>query len=235
METLITQMAHGQKLGAVLSQGVRRAAGIIGKGAERYAAHVHGLELTAYHPSHIMGTALGYVVSSRGGDYNNVYASLEYRWSEEKATKEFGTGQALDIHGISGKGLLVKRAVLVNIVLDCLGICKVPALSLLATFDLEEEALLTTALTGKNVSPAMLFHSGERIGAMEQLFNLRHAPEKMDVKLPQLFMDKENSMLTRENLQQMLSTYYDVMGWDDEGNPKPETLKVLGIDMPEIM
>jgi aldehyde:ferredoxin oxidoreductase len=233
METLIRQMAYAEKFGAILSQGVRQAARTIGKGAGRYAAHVHGLELTAYHPGHIMGTALGYVVSSRGGDYNNVYASLEYRWSREEAIKEFGTDQALDIHDITGKGPLLKRAVLVNIVLDCLGICKVPALSLLAAFDLEEEALLTDALVGTNVSPEMLFRAGERIAAMEQLFNLRHTPEKVDVKLPRAFMDKENSMLTSQNLQKMLTAYYDAMGWDDTGYPKPETLKALDIDMLE--
>lgn len=233
METLIRQMAHGKKLGAILSQGVRQAARTIGKGADRYAIHVNGLELTAYHPGHIMGTALGYAVSSRGGDYNNIYASLEYRWSRDEAIKEFGTDQALDIHDVSGKGPLLKRAVIVNIVLDCLGICKIPALSLLATFDLEEEAELTAALICTPVSPKVFFHAGERIAAMERLFNLCHAPGKMSNNLPQQLMDQENSMLTTENLQSMLKAYYDAMGWDDAGYPKPETLKSLDIEVSE--
>ena len=233
MEILIRQMAYGEKLGAILSQGVRQAANTIGKGSERYAIHVNGLELTAYHPSHIMGTALGYAISSRGGDYNNVYASLEYRWTREEAIKEFGADQALDIHDISGKGPLLKRAVLVNIVLDCLGICKVPALSLLATFDLEEEAALTAALIRRPILPKALFHVGQRIAAMERLFNLRHVPGKMGNNLPEELMDKENSMLTSENLQSMLKSYYEAMGWDDSGFPKPDTLKELGIDTTE--
>jgi aldehyde:ferredoxin oxidoreductase len=66
METLINQMAAGEGLGRILAQGVRRAAETIGKGAHRYAAHVKGLELTAYHPAAILGSALGYAVSSRG-------------------------------------------------------------------------------------------------------------------------------------------------------------------------
>jgi aldehyde:ferredoxin oxidoreductase len=70
---------------------VRRAAEIIGKGAHRYAAHVKGLELTAYHPAAMLGSALGYAVSSRGGDYNNVYASLEHRWPAEKGADAFGS------------------------------------------------------------------------------------------------------------------------------------------------
>ena len=105
-----------------------------------------------------------------------------------------------------------------------------PALSLIAAFDLEEEALLTAALIDRPISPGTLFHAAERIAVMEQLFNLRHAPEKMDVKFPRTIMEKENSRLITENLKQMLSAYYDVMGWDDTGYPKPETLKALGID-----
>jgi aldehyde:ferredoxin oxidoreductase len=90
METLINQMAAGEGLGRILAQGVRRAAETIGKGAHRYAAHVKGLELTAYHPAAILGSALGYAVSSRGGDYNNVYASLEHRWPAEKGPMRSG-------------------------------------------------------------------------------------------------------------------------------------------------
>ena len=59
METLIRQMAYRKGLGALLSQGIRRAAAVFGRGSERYAPHVKGLELTGYHPYEIMGTALG--------------------------------------------------------------------------------------------------------------------------------------------------------------------------------
>ena len=65
METLIRQMAAGEGLGGLLAGGVRRAAQAIGHGAERCAAHVKGLELTAYHPAALLGSALGYAISSR--------------------------------------------------------------------------------------------------------------------------------------------------------------------------
>ncbi|MCK4768380.1 MAG: hypothetical protein KAS28_08325, partial [Desulfobacula sp.] len=131
MEKLLYQMIEGKGLGKILSLGVRKAAELIGNGAYKYAAHIKGLELTAYHPAAIMGTALGYAVSSRGGDYNNVYASLEYSWTKEEAVKEFGTREAVNIKSICAKGLLIKKAVTTNIIVDCLGLCKVPVLSLL--------------------------------------------------------------------------------------------------------
>ena len=158
MESIIRQMARNQgPLGTLLSQGVMRAAQIIGKGSEKFAAHVKGLELTAYNPGAIMGSALGYAISSRGGDYNNVYASLEYGWPPEKAMEAFGTTDAVDITLPGGKGALVKRAVLVNIMVDCLGLCKVPVLSLLGTFNLEYEASLVSGLIGETITPEKLF------------------------------------------------------------------------------
>ena len=96
MEALIRQMAAGEGLGRILAQGVKRAAAIIGKDSWKFAAHVKGLELTAYHPADMLGSALGYAVSSRGGDYNNVYASLEHRWPAQKGADAFGSADSVD-------------------------------------------------------------------------------------------------------------------------------------------
>ena len=228
METLITQMAFAEGFGALLSKGVRQAARVIGKGADQYAAHVKGLELSAYHPGSIMGTALGYAVSSRGGDYNNVYASLEYRWSKEQASRRFGNPEAVDIHATGGKGKLIRRAVLVNIVLDSLGLCKVPVLSMIGTFDLKGEAALASSLTGLTVTADELFEAGDRIASMERCFNLQQAPGMGADTLPAMFMDQPGSNLNQATLDAMISDYYAAMGWDECGNPDPGILKGTG-------
>jgi aldehyde:ferredoxin oxidoreductase len=230
METLIRQMAAGEGLGRILAQGVRRAAERIGKDAHRYAAHVKGLELTAYHPAAILGSALGYAVSSRGGDYNNVYSSLEHRWPARKGAEAFGSADAVDTRKPSGKGRLMRRAVLVNIVVDSLGLCKVPTLSLLGTFDLENEAVLASATTGLSWYADDLFRIGERVAAMERLFNLKHSPDLDDDRLPEMFFRDGDSVLTPQVLQQMIGEFYSAMGWDGNGRPLPATLAALGID-----
>ena len=229
MERLIRRVAAGEGLGRVLAQGVRRAAAAIGRGAEAYAAHVKGLELTAYHPAAILGSALGYAVSSRGGDYNNVYAAMEHRWSPEKGAAAFGSPDAVNLKKPSGKGRLVRRAVLVNIVIDSLGLCKVPALSLLGTFDLENEARLAAAITGLSISAADLFRIGDRIAAMERLFNLRHDPGMDADRLPAMFFQSSDPTLTPAVLQQMLLEFYAAMGWDAAGRPLDRTLAALDL------
>ena len=220
METLLHQIAAGEGLGKILGQGIRKTADYIGNGTFKHAAHVKGLELTAYHPSAIMGSALGYAVSSRGGDYNNVYASLEYSWTADEAEKEFGTRDAVDIKSIAAKGQLVKKAITTNILVDCLGLCKVPVLTLLKSFNLEHEVRLLQGLTGLQLTRADLFQTGERIAALEKLFNIRHAREDIEDSLPDMFFSPEGEPgLTRSKFETMLQEYYSAMGWSNKGIP----------------
>jgi aldehyde:ferredoxin oxidoreductase len=234
METIIRQMAYREGLGSILSQGVRRAAEIFGRGSKRYAPHVKGLELSGYHPYEIMGTALGYAISNRGGDFNDVYATLEYKWSSEKAAREFETPMAVDIRAIDGKAPLVKRAMLLTVVLDCLGLCKVPALCLIGAFDLEAEAELTSDLSGWSVNAKMLFLIGERIATMERLFNYKHGGGKSDDRIPEMFFERdytpgEDPSQPQAWIEPMKHAFYEAMGWDEEGWPKKEKLRDLGL------
>ena len=235
MEILIHQMVRQQGLGAILSQGVRRAARIIGRGAERYAPHVKGLEMAGYHPYHIMGTALGYAVASRGADFNDVYATLEYKWMPEKASEVFGTPEAVDLKSIRGKAELVRRARIVGTVLDSLGLCKVPALCLVCAFDLKMEAELTAAVSGLSVSVEDLFSAGERILNMERLFNLRMGAVAADDRLPDMFFHKaynsgEAPSQPAEWMEPMKKEFYEAMGWDENGIPTRAQLTKLGIE-----
>ena len=128
----------------------------------------------------------------------------------------------------SGKGKLIRRAVLVNIVLDSLGICKVPALSMIGAFDLKSEATLASSLSGLSVTADELFAAGDRIASMERSFNLRQAPGMAEDTLPSMFMDQPGSNLNQETLDVMISDYYTAMGWDESGNPDPDFLKGTG-------
>lgn len=229
METLIRQIASKQGFGAVLAQGVRRAAGTLGSEAERIAPHVKGLELPGYHPGHIMGTALGYMVSARGGDFSNVYASLEYTWPPERAEAAFGHRFSPHLEEIQGKAFLVRCAVLVNIALDCLGLCKVPALSLLRGFDLEAEAELARDLTGMEIRVEDLMAVGRRVADLERTFNVSNGAVARDDRLPAMFMSRGTDP---ERYESMLEEFYALMGWDEEGRPPEARTTGLQEDLP---
>ena len=234
MEALIRQMASGQGFGAVLGKGVRRAARIIGRGSEYYAAHVKGLELSGYHPDNMMGTALGYTVASRGADFNDVYSALEHKWMPDEPGDESGAPKAPNLKSIQGKAELVRKAMIIGTVMDSLGICKVPALSLISAYDLVAETELAAALTGQPVAVADLFAAGERIVNTERLFNLRCGAGADDDRLPDMFFDKEYNSgqapsKPSEWMEPMKKKFYSVMGWDAQGRPTAAKLAELGI------
>jgi aldehyde:ferredoxin oxidoreductase len=219
MREMILQMAAGTGLGGFLARGVRHAAAEIGRGADKYAAQVKGLELTAYHPAALLASALGYAISSRGGDYNNVYASLEHRWTPEMAAAAFGTAKAIDPAAWQGKGRLVHRAVLVNIMIDSLGICKVPALSMIGTFDLVPEAELTAAITGRPVVPEQLMAVAQQVATLERWINLRLGMRPDQDDLPEMFFQGPGPTIDRNDFLRMRDEFYEAIGWDCTGLP----------------
>ena len=234
METLMLRIAEREGFGDVLARGVRDAAEIIGKEAEKYAYHVKGVEIYGGDPRGMMGTALSYAVSLRGGDFTSVYPVPEFRYSPEQAEQEFGSRDAVDYQATRGKGALVKKCLLVSAVIDSLGICKVPALTIIGDFDLEKEAALTRALTGLDVSAADLFKIGERIVNLQKLINLELGATAADDTLPDKFLnepiaDGPASGQRVRDLKAMVGEFYRCMGWDEDGVPTKAKLKELGI------
>jgi len=234
MEALIRQMASGEGFGAILGKGVRRAAKIIGRGADYYAAHVKGLEMSGYHPDNMMGTALGYAVASRGADFNDVYSAIEHKWLPDEESEEFGAPKASDLTSIHGKAELVRRAMIVGTVVDSLGLCKVPTLSLISAYDLVAEVELATDLTEETFEVADLFAAGERIVNTERLINLRCGISDADDRLPDMFFDKDYKAGRKpskpsEWMEPMKKEFYRVMGWDEQGRPTAEKMAELGI------
>jgi len=235
MATMMHSIAMRKGFGAVLAEGVRRAAELVGGEAEAYAYHSKGLELTGYDPRGGMGTALGYAVSTRGGDFTSVYAVPEYRWGPEEGREWFGSEKAVDRLSVEGKGQLVKRAMVVSAALDALGLCKVPVLSIVCDYSLRDEAALTAALTGWEITADELALAGERIVNAERLINLRLGADMADDDLPDHFVedrvpDAGPTHGMTVDIERLRRDFYVAMGWDDKGMPKPEILRELGLE-----
>jgi len=64
---LIRKTAYRRGLGDLLSRGVKRMSQKLGKGSERFAMHVKGLELGGYDPRGARSLALVYACGPRGG------------------------------------------------------------------------------------------------------------------------------------------------------------------------
>ncbi|MHB1416780.1 MAG: aldehyde ferredoxin oxidoreductase C-terminal domain-containing protein, partial [Chloroflexota bacterium] len=233
MAAMLRKIARREGFGAILAEGVAAAARLIGRGAEAAAFHSKGLELTGYDPRGAMGTALGYAVSTRGGDFTSVYAVPEYRWDAQKGEQEFGNALSVDRFSPEGKGTLVRRTIAVSAALDSLGICKVPVLSVMGDFSLRAEAELAAAISGWDLSPSELLTAGERVVTAEKLFNIRHGAGLGDDRLPAFFnqvglAEDPNKNGTVE-VAPMVRDFYAAMGWDEEGRPTAARVAELGL------
>lgn len=231
MTTLLRQMAFREGFGAVLGDGVKAAAQKIGKGSEKYAMHVKGLELPGYDVRGAKAHGLNYATSYTGADHNRGYAFQEI----------FGIpipGE-VDRFAAKGKGLLTKwNQDVRSATCDCPTMCAflldmaVPAMATQNTADLLQ-AVTALPFTARQVEQI-----GERINNLAHAFNVREGFTRADDTLPERLMTEplkegasKGSLITPEDLKLMLDEYYTARGWDlDTGKPSTEKLKELKLD-----
>lgn len=218
MEELMLKIARQEGFGRVLGLGVREAAEVIGRGAREFAYHSKGLELPAYDPRGAKGTALGYAVSTRGADFTSVYTTPEFRLTPQEGKENYGDPASVDRLSERGKGALVKKSMIISAVLDSLGICKVPILSILGDYSLEQEAGLVRCLTGLDMNPSDLLEVGERVLGEEHQFNLRFGAREGDDRIPQWFSQNPVQMGPSRGhsveVSGMVREFRRLMRWD---------------------
>ncbi|MBF0234312.1 MAG: aldehyde ferredoxin oxidoreductase C-terminal domain-containing protein, partial [Desulfamplus sp.] len=236
MESLMIKIAHQEGFGKVLSQGVKRASEIIKKGSEKFAFQAKGVEIYGGDPRGSQIMALTYAISLRGGDFTSIYPIPAFRYSAEQAQNDFGTSQSINPLVTEGKGALIRKCLFVSAVIDSLGLCKVPALSILGRFDLENESTLIRAITGIDVSSKELFTIGERVINMQKMFNIACGATSQDDTLPDFFQTDslpEGAVKGEKvhGLSKMVQDFYHLMGWDENGVPTKAIMERLGISM----
>jgi aldehyde:ferredoxin oxidoreductase len=222
---LIEKIGKREGIGDVLAEGVRIAAKKIGKGAEKLAQHIKGLEVTGYDLRCLKTAALGFAVSFRGADHNRhgAYAfDVKGKVDRLKAEK--------------GRGKMVRDMEDMYAVIDSLIICKFSR----GTYykGLEEMAKLYNVVTGIEMSDKELKQCGERINTVARLINIREGLGRKDDTLPWKVMNVpipdegpvQGAVVTQKELNLLLDDYYVSRGWTLEGVPTAAKLKELGME-----
>ncbi|MFW9995077.1 MAG: aldehyde ferredoxin oxidoreductase family protein [Candidatus Odinarchaeota archaeon] len=221
MIKLLEMISKREGIGDILAEGSRKAAQIIGKGSERYAVHIKGLELPGYDVRGLKTAALSFGTSTRGachlrsGSYSPDMKGEVDRYKEE-----------------IGRGIIVKEREDLYSILDSLLVCKF----LRGTLSKEDLLHLYTLTTGHQITYEELMKAGERIYNLEKLFNLREGAKREDDLLPpRIYLDPipdgyaKGSVVSREGYDLMLDDYYECRGWTKEGVPTKEKLVELDI------
>ena len=225
MVELVHKIGKREGIGDILAEGVKRASEKIGKGAEKFANHIKGLEMTGYDIRGLKTAALGYAVSFRGADHNRHGAyGLDLKGTVDRFKVEKGRAKlVIDLENL-------------YTIIDSLIICKFSRGTYYEGF--KDLAKYYTLVTGIEMTPEELERTGERINNLGRLFNIREGFTRKDDHLPPKIMStpipddtvSKGSYITQEELDLMLDDYYATRGWTKEGVPTLEKLKELGLE-----
>jgi aldehyde:ferredoxin oxidoreductase len=247
---LVVKIARREGIGDVLAEGTRRAAQVIGRGADAYAMQVKGLELPRQEPRFAKGFGLGHATSNRGADHLYALPAIDLGGNWDTARKIFPSeivAELMDPANEKYKADMVIYGEHYSAVTDSLGICKFSTI--------EEYSLLPDDIAaglnalGIETTGAALLEIGERIVNLERLYNVREGFARADDYLPRRFTAEplelrasETDALTGktrlgnvirigriDDFDTMLDRYYRLRGWDSAGRPTAATLARLGL------
>jgi aldehyde:ferredoxin oxidoreductase len=211
-------------LGALLAEGSRRAAEVVGQGSIDFAPQVKGLEMPGYEPRTLQSMALGLAVNARGADHNR---SGAYEADLSGELDRFTGGEA---HVMAAVDTEDRAAVM-----DSMILCKF----LRGVFEepFPEWAGLLRGVTGWDLDAAELRATARRIVRAKRAFNLREGATAADDRLPARMLETSlelgsgrTATLTAERLQAMIAGYYEARGLTADGRIPPAGRAELLLD-----
>lgn len=222
---LIEKIGKREGVGNILAEGVKVAGEKIGRGAEKLAQHIKGVEVTGYDLRCLKTAALGFAVSFRGADHNRHGAyAFDVKGKVNRLVAE------------KGRGKLVKDMEDIYTLIDSFIVCKFSR----GTYykELEDMTKLYNLVTGFEMTTEAMKRAGERINNVAKIFNIREGLGRKDDTLPYKVMHQpipdegpsKGAYVTQEELDLLLDDYYAVRGWTREGVPTVEKLKELGME-----
>ena len=229
MVEFVKRIGLRQGFGDVLADGVKKAAEKIGKGSEKYAMHVKGLELPAYDVRGAKAHGLNYATAYTGADHNRGYAFQEIF--------SIPVPYAVDRLVTEKKGDLTKWNQDVRIVCtDCTPMCGFLLDMAVPGICLENAADLVSAATGVKFTSEDVQMVGERCNNTAKLFNIGAGFTRADDDLPERLKTEaiksggsKGAVIPQNELDEMLDEYYGARGWTKDGVPTAEKLKSLGL------
>lgn len=223
-QKLIADVGKAEGLGKVISQGVRGASEIIGNGSKGWAMQVKGLEISAYNCHACPGMALSFGTSPIGGSHKDAWviaweiSTDRFSYNKEKVQK------IIELQRLRG-GLF-----------ESLTVCRLPWVEV--DFGLHWYPEYVEAVTGHRFGMEDFYRIGDRIYNLIRAYWIREKggwSRQMDYPPDRWFEEPlpsgslKGMKLDREKYDQMLSCYYDLRGWDENGVPLKETLDGFGL------
>lgn len=223
-QKLVKEIGRGEGLGKLVSQGVKVASETLGKGSQKWAMQVKGLEISAYNCHACPGMALSFGTSPIGASHKDAWIIA---W--EISTDRFSYGK-------EKVEKLIEFQRLRGGFFESATVCRLPWVEV--SFGLQWYPDYLEAITGNRMNWEDLYKIGDRIYNVIRAYWKREVPQfrrSWDYPPDRWFEEPhsggkmEGVRVDREKYDQMLSWYYELRGWDPNGIPLKETLNRLGL------
>ena len=181
---------------------------------------VKGQEFPAYDPRGIQGMGLTYATSNRGACHLRSYTV---------SSEVMGVPVKTDPLETEGKPELVKAFQDATAIVDSSGLCVFTTFA----WTLEDIAPQVAAACEGDWTPESMLEAGERIWNLEREFNLAAGLTAADDTLPKRLLTEPAQTGPAKGhvnrLHEMLPKYYEVRGWNKQGEPTDETRQRLSL------
>jgi len=226
MLDLIRKIAARDGFGRLLGEGTKKAAEVIGRGAEKYAMHSKGLELPAYDPRAAKTHGLSMATSNIGGSHMYGYARQEISGNPDP--------RAIDRFADEGNGDVAAYNQIAKALEETGILCNFADSGM--TYDLLGRLLAAATGHEEFRNADYLKMVGERIVCLERCFNVREGFSRRDDALPQRMLQEPlqnagpaTGQVVR-NLDKLLDEYYQALSYDEKGIPTARKIQELGLE-----
>ena len=223
---LLKKISMREGIGDLLSEGAERASKKIGKGAEKYAITIKGLENAGHSPRGLKGYSLGMATATRGGSHQ-----------DGRPTAERIGKSPTDRRTTEGKPEYAIGTQHVTALMDSMCLCRMTE-GIYGLFEITNEHLNTiNVVTGMDMTLPELTECAERIYNLERAFNCREGHRREHDVLAERFMTEpipdgpsKGMYCPSEELEKLKDKYYELRSWDKEtGIPTKTKLLQLGL------
>lgn len=223
IQTIVDLIIRQEGIGIEFGKGTRHLAAIMGKGSEKYALHVKGLDIICGDPRGIKAFGLTYAIASRGADHLRAEPFFELTNRFDEAEKRFGMRDIADRLSNNGKAVLVEFTERQALLTDCMTMCKNVGLSM-DVLDFTLAADLLKSGTGLKFTEDTVNKSLRATIDNDRRMNIDFGIKPEQDTLPHRFThepllegaSKDQVVPVRD----MVKDYYKIKGWDENGVPR---------------
>ena len=239
---LLYKISRREGFGDVLAESTRNVERF-GEESKNYLTAVKGLPQSDPHDvRYIKAFALGIATASRGADHLRSRPTLEIflKLPQEVKEKIYGKGVRNDPTSYEGKEKAVYFSDNIFAVIDSLGICKFICHGFNSPHFVDYSWMkrLIHSAVGWQFKERDLEEVGKRVIDVERMFNNRGGISREHDTLPKRYFDDPAPLniakghhIDRKEFGSLLSRYYEIRGWDNNGQVRMDRVKELEVLM----